>query len=104
LGQCGDARGEEPQHLILVVGIESGEHVVLDAADGGAGYRELAAPSGGQLGRQGPADGCLRRADDESLAFEGLQEHVHRLPRDEDAAGELGVRQTARWASSSRQA
>ena len=37
--------------------------------------------------------GCLCWADDESLAFEGLQEHVHRLPGDEGAAGKLGVGQ-----------
>ncbi len=60
---------------------------MLDAADRGAGDRELAAPAGGQFGRQGPADGCLCRADDESLAFEGLEEHVHRLPGDQGAAG-----------------
>jgi len=42
---------------------------------------------------RGPADGCLCRADDESLTFEGLQEHVHRLPGDEGAAGKPGVGQ-----------
>jgi hypothetical protein len=61
----------------LFAGIQAGQHVLLDAADRGAGHLELAAPAGGQLGRQGPADGCLWRAADESLAFEGLQEHVH---------------------------
>jgi SAM-dependent methyltransferase len=92
-GQCGDARGEQAPHLVLLAGLQVGQHALLDAADRGAGHVQLAAPAGGQLGRQCPADGCLRRADDESLAFEGLQEHVHRLPGDEGAAGELGVRQ-----------
>ena len=77
----------------MLAGIQIGEHVLLDAANRGTGHLELAAPAGGQLGRQGPADGCLGRADDESLALEGLQEHVHRLPGDEGAAGELGVGQ-----------
>jgi hypothetical protein len=93
LGQCGDARGEQAPHLILFAGIETGQHVLLDAANRGAGRLELAAPAGGQLGGQGPACGCLCRADDESLAFEGLQEHVHRLPGYEGAAGKLGVGQ-----------
>jgi hypothetical protein len=77
----------------LFAGVQLGQDVLLDAANRGAGHGELAAPAGGQLGRQDPADRCLCRADDESLAFEGLQEHVHRLPSDEGAAGELGVGQ-----------
>src|ERR1035441_6484478 len=39
---------------------------LLDAANRGAGHLELAAPADGQLGRQGPADGCPCWADNES--------------------------------------
>jgi len=99
-----DACSEQAPHLILFADIQIGQHVLLDAANRGAGHLKLAAPAGGQLGRQGSADGCLCRADNESLAFEGLQKHIHRLPGDEGAAGKLGVGQTRRWASSSRQA
>ncbi len=77
----------------MFAGIQVGQHVLLDAANRGAGHLELAAPASGQLGRQGPAGGGLCRADNESLAFEGLQEHIHRLPGDEGAAGKLRVRQ-----------
>ena len=74
--QRGDACCEQAPHLILFADIQIGQHVLLDATDRGAGHLKLAAPAGGELGWQGPADGCLCRADNESLAFEGLHEPV----------------------------
>src|ERR1700681_663535 len=48
--------------------IQIGQHVLLDAANRGAGHLELAAPAGGQLGRQRPADWWPRSADHECLS------------------------------------
>lgn len=76
-------------HLVLFPDIQIGEHVLLDTPNRRAGHLELAAPAGGQLGRQSPTDGCRRWADNESLAFKGLKEHIHRLPGNEGAAGKL---------------
>ena len=47
----------------LFAGIQVGQHVLLDAANRGAGHLKLAAPAGRQFGRQG-SDG--RRLERES--------------------------------------
>jgi hypothetical protein len=57
--QRGDACSEQAPHLILLADIQLGQHGLLDAANRGARHLELPAPAGGQLRRQGPADGCL---------------------------------------------
>ena len=57
----------------LVIVAESGEHAHFDGADGGARVAQYPRPALGQARGQHFADGCVRGAGDEAVAFEGLQ-------------------------------
>jgi hypothetical protein len=81
-----------PRRRVPILRGEVGEHPPLDRAHGGAGGGQVAAALRGEARGLHPADRLLRRAGDDPVALEGLQQHVHRLARDEGAAREVGVR------------
>jgi hypothetical protein len=96
LRECFDTAREQLAQLSLLGITQTAEHPLLHCPHRGTRGAQLLTAARRQLGRQhAPRWGSVRSGD-EPLAFHRLQERVHRLARDERAAGEFGIRQT--WA------
>ena len=93
-GKGRDTRCEQVPQLSLLGRVEPPAHLVLHRTDSGAGGFQPLPTQRGEPDGEDPAGRWLLRPGDEPIAFERLQEDVHRLSGYEGAPGQIGAGKT----------